>query len=76
LRNFFEKTLLITWKLLSSISIAGTSQIKDLWYSIGGKGSPYFQAYYFTLRGLRLGQHLKLRKALVIRPFPYMYLGQ
>jgi hypothetical protein len=62
--------------LLSSISIAGTNQIKDLWDFIGAKGSPYFQAYYFTLRGFRLEQHFKLGEALVIRLFPYIHLGQ
>jgi hypothetical protein len=76
LEEFEKKTLLITWKLLSSIAIAGTNQIKELWYFSWGKGSPYFQACYFTLRGLRLGQHFKSGEALKIRPFPYIYLGQ
>jgi hypothetical protein len=42
----------------------------------GGKGSPYFQTYYFTLRGLRLGPHFKSGEALKIMPLPYIYLGQ
>jgi hypothetical protein len=75
LRNLKKKTLLITWKLLSSISIAGTNQIKDLWYFIRGKGFPYFQAYCFTLRGLRRGQHFRLGEALVTGPFPIFTLA-
>ncbi len=70
LEELGKKKLLITWKLLSSISIAGTNQIKDLWYFIRGKGLPLLSGLLLHTTRLEARTTFLIRGGPENQPFP------